>query len=525
MFKLKSLRCVGFKRLNISTPIEFPDGRLLIYGRNESGKSTIMEAIHYALYGQGLRPHKRASNDDLINYSLPRAVVELKFSIDDNSYTITRILRRKGTNRHELIIERADGTKQRASGARTVNELMDQELYGIDSDALLNSCLVEQKELGKLESASRSDRIHAMSSLLNLEAFVEGQQELNKEMSTLGRANLETVIRLEKAEQAKRLYDEALKKLNQAHTRIKSIEQELAKLMKRIEELDTILTTIDEIKRLDTEIKELTARLEGRQQELKRVSESLKDAVEAEELVEVLEKKLPMEYSKFEEAKKKVEALDKILKLQNQIDNAIKEAERANERLEEASKKLEVAKAAKERVGELDDQIQEMEPAEKAQTLLPRIETYSQSLAGASSEVARLEKNEGDLKFRLDALREVDEHINQLEQQEQSLQNTKTSLSRKRTIGLSAVVLGLMISIATIISRYFLIFGPPLALIGLLLALRNSPTSLDPQLMSIRNKREGLLGERARIDDYTDQLEEAQKAKREQENMASKIRQ
>ena len=67
MFKLKSLKCIGFKRLNVSKPIEFPDDRLLIYGRNESGKSTIMEAIHYALYGQGLRPHKRASKDDLNN--------------------------------------------------------------------------------------------------------------------------------------------------------------------------------------------------------------------------------------------------------------------------------------------------------------------------------------------------------------------------------------------------------------------------------------------------------------------------
>ena len=84
MFELKSLRCVGFKRLNISKPIEFPKGRLLIYGRNESGKSTIMEAIHYALYGLPLRPNKKASNDDILNYNLPRGFVELKFIIDDN---------------------------------------------------------------------------------------------------------------------------------------------------------------------------------------------------------------------------------------------------------------------------------------------------------------------------------------------------------------------------------------------------------------------------------------------------------
>jgi DNA repair exonuclease SbcCD ATPase subunit len=35
---------------------------VLIYGRNESGKSTIMEAVHYALYGYPLYPTKKASN-------------------------------------------------------------------------------------------------------------------------------------------------------------------------------------------------------------------------------------------------------------------------------------------------------------------------------------------------------------------------------------------------------------------------------------------------------------------------------
>ena len=55
MFKLKSLKASGFKRLDMTDKLEFRDGRLLIQGRNESGKSTILETIHYALYGMALR--------------------------------------------------------------------------------------------------------------------------------------------------------------------------------------------------------------------------------------------------------------------------------------------------------------------------------------------------------------------------------------------------------------------------------------------------------------------------------------
>jgi hypothetical protein len=73
-----------------------------------------------------------------------------------------------------------------------VNQAIGRELHGIDSDALLNSCLVEQKELGKLESASRQDRIRALTSLLNLEAFVDAQQELDRSQTGLDRENQDT---------------------------------------------------------------------------------------------------------------------------------------------------------------------------------------------------------------------------------------------------------------------------------------------------------------------------------------------
>ena len=67
MFKLKSIKASGFKRLDLEEKVEFPDGRLLVYGRNESGKSTILETIHYALYGLALKPNKRASTEDLVD--------------------------------------------------------------------------------------------------------------------------------------------------------------------------------------------------------------------------------------------------------------------------------------------------------------------------------------------------------------------------------------------------------------------------------------------------------------------------
>lgn len=521
MFKLVSLRCVGFKRLNIPNHIEFPDGRLLIQGRNESGKSTIMEAVHYALYGLPLRPSKRASNDDILNYNLPRAVVELRYTIDKSLYTVRRTIRRRRGNIHELVIERPDGSRETVTGARNVNATIEQELHGIDSDALLNSCLVEQKELGKLESASRAERIRAMTTLLNLEAFVDGQQALRKTTNDLERTNHETMMRLEKAEQAKKLYEEAQQKQEQAQKRIKTIDKRLKELSHRIDELDEILKAIDQIKELNSEIEERRARLEGLQGELKRVSESLREAIEAEELARKIEEELPTARAQLEEAQRKVDALDELIKLQNQLKNTHKDTERAKERLADATEKVEEAREAKKRVEELNAQIHEVEPAQTAQELLPEIERLATSLKTATSEIERLEGIGKGLKSKLEGLKDAEMTINKLENRERDLQASKEAIARRRTVGIVIMVFGLLASAAALTSPYTLAAGIPLILIGLLVVGRNSPSKIDPNLDKIRKEREDLLGERARLQDYTNQREDNKKAIEEQRSKAA----
>ena len=81
MFKLKSLKTSGFKRLDLTDKLEFPDGRLLIHGRNESGKSTILLAIDFALFG--LRKPD-LSGGSLLRNGQNTGSVELNFEVDGN---------------------------------------------------------------------------------------------------------------------------------------------------------------------------------------------------------------------------------------------------------------------------------------------------------------------------------------------------------------------------------------------------------------------------------------------------------
>ena len=238
MFKLISLRASGFKRLDIEKKLYFPEGRLLVHGRNESGKSTLMEAIHYSLYGMPLRPSKNASNEDIICYGRDRAIVELEFSIDDIEYQVRRELYKKKSNIHLLNKREKNGILNRiTTGSRNVNSEINEILHGIDSEALLNSCLVEQKELGKLEDANKQERIKAMSSLLNLEAFLDARDTLKKEGRDLDKIHSRTLIELQKAEQANQDYDTAVRKQELAKKRITEIAKENIVVEEKLEEL------------------------------------------------------------------------------------------------------------------------------------------------------------------------------------------------------------------------------------------------------------------------------------------------
>lgn len=88
MVRLLSLSVRNFKKLRFDSSIEFSDGITLIAGLNESGKSSMLDAILYSLFGRVIRPPK-ARNEDLISYDASEATVTLQFEITDRRFRVT----------------------------------------------------------------------------------------------------------------------------------------------------------------------------------------------------------------------------------------------------------------------------------------------------------------------------------------------------------------------------------------------------------------------------------------------------
>ncbi|HEX3271901.1 MAG TPA: AAA family ATPase [Ktedonobacterales bacterium] len=201
MILLRRLEARAFKRLD-GVDLAFPArGAVLIEGLNESGKSTLLEAIYFALYGAPLVAEGGpAALATLLPYDGRAASVTLTLAVDDTELEIRRMLTPgKLSISHEarLVVRRPGKASEEVYGARAVSDRVRQELHGLDGAALRNSCFVEQDALDRVEALPRSAREEAIASLLGLERLSAAERELKptaEEEASLKRARTELAL-------------------------------------------------------------------------------------------------------------------------------------------------------------------------------------------------------------------------------------------------------------------------------------------------------------------------------------------
>jgi exonuclease SbcC len=207
LVRLLSLQARNFKKLRLDSPIHFSNGITLISGLNESGKSSVLDAILYALFGRVTRPPK-ARNEDIVAYGAKEATVSLEFEVEDRVFRVTRRLHKLKLT--QALLEELGISKRSelvAKGQENVNEEIVRLLGGITYQEILSSTVVAQKELNKLIELNKNDRKQIVNAFLNLESFnaviadlTEERRDLEGSPSRAGRVQAET----EKLEQLKR---------------------------------------------------------------------------------------------------------------------------------------------------------------------------------------------------------------------------------------------------------------------------------------------------------------------------------
>jgi DNA repair protein SbcC/Rad50 len=396
----------------------------LIHGPTGSGKSTILDAICLALYGE-TSGDERKGGHMRSDYAPPemRTRVVFEFAIGQETY---RIDRRPGQE-----IPRANGSVQsvghQVSMYRCFPEVGDDELIaskvgdvseqverllGLRADQFRQVVVLPQGRFRELLTASSNDREKIFATLFQTEHYERIQDRL-KERARDIRQNLDHQY----SQQRLILANAETESSDALATKIAELEQERATLFTRRSQQETAV--------------------ENARKSLEQARESDRKLTDVENAQTALnnllsrKEEIDCQRQTLEQARRAATLADAEANLNRRLKEA-EDSERARDRLQEqvgeAEQKLQAAELEKEQVDALQPQLdQHAERKRELEALRPRIRTLAdaeQQLNDAGERARQLREKHEQLEQQRETVTEA------LEQAQQQLQTAKLQASQ-----------------------------------------------------------------------------------------------
>lgn len=247
---IKSLSVEGFRIIGNKIILDFPpNGKIGIFGHNEAGKSSIFEAIEFALFGIS-----RRTKEDLITWGKNKLEVILEFSSGKKNFRIERSLNRKGSHDVKLVqFESGKPLPETLVNTVTSVEQQIEEILGMDGNSYSNLIYIRQKELDSLKNLQKRDREKLINKVMGIEDFDSAVEivhsdikenkvefdSLNQKLEFLKKSHdtyLENLDRIEQLEIEIKENNSKIKNLEDSESKLKSKldEYELKKSYKQI---------------------------------------------------------------------------------------------------------------------------------------------------------------------------------------------------------------------------------------------------------------------------------------------------
>ena len=307
------------------TKLKFEDGVTIFVGDNGAGKSSIIDAITFSLFGQ----HTRKSNKGLIRRGTNQGYAKIEFSIKDKKYETVRKIDTKGslsaifsetTNNNRVEI----AAGERKQFGESMTEQVEKTI-GMNFEKLKIASIVQQGELNSIINAKPrefKELLNAIIGIDKLDIASDTMQKVTKEFREKIRTDLgydDTHIEILERDFEKYQQDikEAEPEKNQLELKQKEIQEELKTLQK---ELEIETPKIDKIKQLELRKNELLTYVKDTIEEIRQqISENEHKIRDCKGCFEEIKLKgnFEIKIQKIEEAVE--ETLKKIQEMSSQI--------------------------------------------------------------------------------------------------------------------------------------------------------------------------------------------------------------
>lgn len=272
------------------THIEFDTGISLIIGGNGAGKSSILEAVSFALFKQ----HTSKRIDQLITIGKKRMSVEIQFNANGRIY---RVLRERTKTSSKAIMRIKEGGRFQplVSGDKQVTVEV-QNLLEMDGDLFLNAVYVRQGEIADLIEKTSSEKKQMIGRLLGIDSLEKAWKNLKIILDKYNENKLKLEGKLESFKELKEELDSKNDQEEQLKIKVKDLSGELEEriiesnlLTEKKEILDkrnlefekttTILKSqknfLEQLEKTRNEVNIQLSEIMGKEQEIKEINPKL----------------------------------------------------------------------------------------------------------------------------------------------------------------------------------------------------------------------------------------------------------
>jgi exonuclease SbcC len=412
----------------------FQPGVIAICGPNGSGKTTILEAIAWALFD-----HLDYKRDDFVKRGAKRGQVAVSFvsDLDEREYVVTRDT---GTGYH--VYDPATKTRLLEQKKDVLPWLRQHLKVEADTDlaALFKSTIgVPQGSFTYDFTLSPANRKTIFDQVLKVEEYRKASDNLRDTVRHIEGRIAEADKKLAAAEGELKAYDETKREHDEIARRVQSLESEGKQASEERERAAVAVIRFDELqRRLETQrgaIERLRVKLELKKDSLTVARESVEQARKAAEIVAAARigyETYLAANARLTELERQREARDEVRKRQTAIEHDLIEA-RSLAKI--AEQRLAEVASAREELAQLAEKIETQVSVELGIAELRErrgeLQSLQNSLTGFDRELEKLRQRYGELSRQIEAAASLTEKAAQVELLENGCKRLDAEIGEK----------------------------------------------------------------------------------------------